>query len=72
MTQFWCVMYQSYTKVSMIALRVLVPSSSTYLCDAGFSTLVNIKTKNMNRFDVGDDMRPALTNPQHRISKLAA
>ena len=72
MTQFWCAMYQSYSKVSMTALRVLVPFASTYLCEAGFSTLVNIKTKNRNRLDVGDDMRLALTNARPRISKLAA
>ncbi|XP_076339961.1 zinc finger BED domain-containing protein 5-like [Tachypleus tridentatus] len=71
-TQFWCAMYQSYSKVSMIALRVLVPFASTYLCEAGFSTLVNIKTKNRNRLGVGDDMRLALTNARLRISKLAA
>ncbi|XP_076320060.1 protein FAM200A-like [Tachypleus tridentatus] len=71
-TLFWCAMYQSYSKVSMIALRVLVPFASTYLCEAGFSTLVNIKTKNRNRLDVGDDMRLALTNTRPRISKLAA
>ena len=46
-TQLWCVMYQSYTKVSIIGLRVLVPFASTYLCEAGFSTLVTLKTKNM-------------------------
>ena len=63
---------QSYTKVSMIALRVLVPFASTYLCEAGFSTLVNIKTKNMNRSNVGDDMRLALTNARPQISQLAA
>ncbi|XP_076065336.1 zinc finger BED domain-containing protein 5-like [Oratosquilla oratoria] len=71
-TQFWCAMYQSYSKVSMIALRVLVPSASTYLCEAGFSTFVNIKTKNRNILDVGDDMRLALTNFRPRISKIAA
>ena len=69
-TQFWCVMYQPYTKVSVIVLSVLVPFAFTYLCEAGFSTLVNIKTK--NRLDVGDDMRLALTNARPRISKLAA
>ena len=42
-TQFWCVMYLSYTKISMIALRVLVLFASTYLCDAEFTTFVNIK-----------------------------
>ena len=63
---------QSYTKVSMIALRVLVPFASTYLCEAGFSTLANIKTKNRNRLNVGDDMRLAVTNARPQISQLAA
>ena len=65
-------MYQSYTKISIIALRVFVPFASTYLCEAGFPTLVNIKTKNRKRLDVGDDMRLALTNARPQISKRAA
>lgn len=48
--------YQSYTKASLITLCDLVPFASTYLCEAGFSTLVNINT-NRNKLDVGDDMR---------------
>ena len=72
MNQFWWVVYQSYTKVIMVALCVLVPFPSTYLCEAGFSTLVNIKTNNSNRLDVGDDMRLALTNARPQISNLAA
>ena len=56
----------------MVALRVLVPFASTYLSEAGFSTLANIKTKNRNRLNVGDDMRLALTNARPQISKLAA
>ena len=58
-------------QVSMIVLRVLVPFASTYLCEAGFPTLVNIQTKNRKRLDVGDDMRLALTNPRPQISKRA-
>ena len=65
-------MYQSYTKVSMIALRVFVPFAFTYLCEARFSTLVNIKTKNRNRLDFGDGMRLALTNARLQILNLAA
>ena len=67
-TQFCCVMYQSYTKVSMVALRVLVPFASTYLCEAEVSTLANIKTKNRNRLDVRDGMGLALSNARQRIS----
>ena len=37
----------------MIVLHVLVPFDSNYLCEAGFSHLVNIKTKNRNILDVG-------------------
>ena len=65
-------MYQSYTNVSMIVLRVFVPFASIYLCETGFSTLVNIKTKNRNILDVGDRMGLTLTNARPRISKIAA
>uniref|UniRef100_UPI00358FBA27 zinc finger BED domain-containing protein 5-like n=1 Tax=Myxine glutinosa TaxID=7769 RepID=UPI00358FBA27 len=71
-TQFWCAMHQSYSKVSMLALRVLLPFASTYLCEAGLSTLVHIKTKTRNRLDVEDDMRLALPNTPPRIPRLAA
>ena len=40
----------------MIALRVLVPVDSTYLCEAGLSALVCIKTQNRNILDVGDNL----------------
>ncbi|XP_068238516.1 zinc finger BED domain-containing protein 5-like [Palaemon carinicauda] len=42
-THFWCTMYQSYSKASLTALRIFVPFASTYVCEAGFSILVNIK-----------------------------
>ncbi len=34
---FWCSMHHSYPKVSEIALRLLLPFSTTYLCESGFS-----------------------------------
>ena len=39
LTAFWCPMYPSYSKVSEIALSVLVAFASTYLCEAGFPLL---------------------------------
>ena len=56
----------------MIALRVLFPFDSTYLCEAECFTLVSIKTRNRNRLDVRGDMRLALENTRQQISKLAA
>ncbi len=45
---FWCSVHQSYPKVSEIALRLLLPFSTTYLCESGFSTLLQIKNTSWN------------------------
>lgn len=72
LSQFWCAMYGSYPKVSMEALKILIPFVSTYLCESGFSTLLQIKTKTRNRLNVEDDMRLALSQTQPRISNLVS
>ena len=70
LTEFWYAMRHSYPNVALLSLRVLVPFASTYLCESGFSTVLQIKTKARSRLDVQDDMRLALTQTRPRISKL--
>lgn len=72
LNQFWCTMYRSYPAVSLQALKILVPFASTYLCESGFSCLLQIKTKARNRLNVEDDMRLALSDTQPRITKLVS
>ena len=72
LAQFWCSLQESYPQVSKTALRVIVPFASTYLCESGFSTLVQLKTKARNKLDVADDMRLALSKTSPRISRLVA
>ncbi len=67
---FWCSMHQSYPKVSEIALRLLLPFSTTYLCESGFSTLLQIKNTSRNWLDVGPEMRCTLSVTQPRIRQL--
>ena len=69
--QFWSSMLTSYPKLSMEALRVIVPFAFTYLCESGFSALMHIKSKARNQLDVEDDMRIAISKTQSRISRLA-
>ena len=69
--RFWCSMSESYPQVSELACRILLPFATTYLCESGFSALVQIKTKARNRWKVEDDMRLALSNTKPRIPKLA-
>ena len=44
------------------AVKKLLPFATTYLCEQGFSTLLNIKTKQRNRLDPEDSMQIALTS----------
>ncbi len=68
---FWCSMNQSYQKVSAIALRLLLLFTTTYLCESGFSTLLQIKNKSRSQLDVDPDVRCALSVIQSRIHQLA-
>ncbi|CAH1958167.1 unnamed protein product [Acanthoscelides obtectus] len=52
-----------------LALRILVPFSSTYLCETGFSALVLIKTKRRNRLDVDSVLMIALAKVEPRINQ---
>ena len=56
----------------MEALRIIVPFTSNYLCESGFSSLMQIKSKTYNKLDVEDDIRLAITKIQQRVLKLAS
>ena len=70
-TEFWPLMCDSYPKVTKKAIQGILPFVSTYLCESGFSTLLQIKTKQRNRLDVENDMRCALSNTFPRIHELS-
>ena len=54
------------------ALNILVPFSSTYLCECGFSALLTIKPKARNRLHVQSDICCALSTTLPDIEKLVA
>ena len=64
-------MNDSYTKTTEKALRILIPYMSTYQCEAGFSILLQMKTKQRNRLDVEDDLHCALSQTIPRIQQLS-
>nr|CAI5857719.1 unnamed protein product [Callosobruchus analis] len=45
-------------------LKIYNVNPSAYLCEAGFSALVSIKTKQQNRLNIGSDLRVALFSTQ--------
>ena len=67
---FWSIQLETYPKLAEKALAVLLPFSTTYLCEAGFSFLVYLKNKYRNRLEtVENDLRIALSNRQPRYEK---
>ncbi|KAJ3588490.1 hypothetical protein NHX12_012082 [Muraenolepis orangiensis] len=59
--EFWFGARGEYPEVALCALKLMVPFASTYLCEAGFSALVCMKSKYRSRLDVTDEMRCALS-----------
>ena len=68
---FWVKYAQSYRAVGGVALKILLPFSSTYLCESGFSSLVFIKNKYRNRLDCESDMICALSAIEPQFEYLA-
>ena len=65
-------MQRCYPWLGIYALNILVPFSSTYLYECGFSALLYIKSKAQNRLDVKSDIRCALSTTSPDIEQLVA
>ena len=65
-------MHLVYPKVSQRAIKIIIPFSSTYLCEYGFSRLLAIKTKARNKVEVEDDLRSSPSFTAQYIIDLAA
>ena len=70
LSDFWAKMYLVYPIVSKQALKNIVPFSSTYLCESGFSSLLAIKTKARNKLEVEDDLRCSISFTAPSITDL--
>jgi hypothetical protein len=51
-------------------LHLIIPPSSDYLCDSGFSTFTLLKTKQCNHLEVESDLNCALSSFKPKISEL--
>ena len=64
--------YPSLPRIGIQALNILVPFSSTYLCNCGFSAVLTIKSKGRNRLHVESDICCALSTTLPDIEQLVA
>jgi len=69
---FWLACFQEYSLQSDKAIDVLLPFSTTYLCETAFSAVTAIKTKYRSRLDIEHDIRVCLSRIPPRLDKLCS
>ena len=68
---FWSAGLETYPLLAEKALAVLLPFSTTYLCKAGFSSLICLKNKYRNRLKtVENEVSVTFSNRQPQYEKL--
>uniref|UniRef100_A0A671KL09 HAT C-terminal dimerisation domain-containing protein n=1 Tax=Sinocyclocheilus anshuiensis TaxID=1608454 RepID=A0A671KL09_9TELE len=70
LTKFWCSVEKEYPDVGKCALYELLPFGSTYLCEATFSAMANIKTKQRNRLNLERSLIAAVATLHPRMQNL--
>ncbi|XP_069083619.1 zinc finger BED domain-containing protein 5-like [Pleurodeles waltl] len=68
---FWLAISEEHSGLSKIAVKVLLPFSSSYLCEIGFSSLAVLKTKYRSRLEVEHNLRMAVARIHPQIDRLS-
>jgi len=70
--QFWLNRRFEYNALSSKAIQVLLPFTTSYLCETGFSALAVMKSKYRSRLVIQKELRVALSSMTPRYDKLCA
>jgi len=66
-SSFWINLLHEYPKISRKAMNAILPFSTSYICEAAFSSMNAIKTKNRSQLkNLEDDMRVCLSTIRPR------
>jgi hypothetical protein len=67
--EFWAGVEEEFPHLSRKALNILLPFAASHLCETGFSAVAAIKTKYRSVMNLENELRVAISNPQHRYDK---
>ena len=72
LADFWAYAARELPELSGVALDVLIPFVTTYLCESGFSVYTSTKTTYRNRLDAEADMRLRLSRKNPPFAEIAS
>ena len=73
LSEFWICLNRQYPLLTREALKLLLPFGSSYLCEQGFSTLTEMKSKKRERLQIVDEeMRVSLSTTEPRLSLICS
>ena len=70
LANFWIKVKAEYPRFSDMAIKTLLPFPSTYLCEAGFSTMTYLKGKRRNALNIHPPLRVALSSIEPQLDNL--
>ncbi|KAL3282463.1 hypothetical protein HHI36_005647 [Cryptolaemus montrouzieri] len=70
LNDFWCRIRSEYQVLGKMALNILLPFPTTFLCETGFSTNAATKTKYRNGLDAEPDLKLQLSSIKPDINQL--
>ena len=70
LSYFWIGVEFEYPMLLRKAVNILLPFSTSYLCETVFSALMAMKTKYISQLQVGNDLRVCLSKITPRIDIL--
>ncbi|XP_063914535.1 zinc finger BED domain-containing protein 5-like [Zophobas morio] len=70
--EFWASLDNEFSALKTRALRILLPFSTSYLCETGFSAMAAMKTKYRSRLNVEKELRVSISQIKPRFENLCA
>ncbi|GFW25813.1 zinc finger BED domain-containing protein 5 [Trichonephila clavipes] len=70
--QFWAEVDDEFSELKTKAFRILLPFSTWYLCETGFSAVAALKTKYRSQLNIEKELRVSISNIKPSFENLCS
>ncbi|GFW12774.1 zinc finger BED domain-containing protein 5 [Trichonephila clavipes] len=70
--QFWAEVDDEFSELKTKAFRILLPFSTSYICETGFSAVAALKTKYRSQLNIEKELRVSISNIKPSFENLCS